>query len=243
MTMGIEISRYKNIVILTGAGISVASGLRTYRGAGGVWDEHNVEEYGHIDRLKDAPSKLWELFGPLRLSVSNAEPNRAHYALAQIENKLRTDQNFLLITQNVDGLHQKSGSKNVVELHGNISKTFCSNDQCDLTPFDDNEVYAEAHPVCSKCGSPLRPSIVLFGEAIPPKESWLAKRALRDCDLFIAIGTSGTVSPASNFVRSAEYAGARTIYINVEAMEPPNPAFQETYLGKAEELLPDLFQV
>jgi NAD-dependent deacetylase len=90
------------------------------------------------------------------------------------------------------------------------------------------------------CGSPLRPGIVLFGEQLPVKEEWLAKRALRDCDLFIAIGSSGTVAPASSFVRSADYAGARTILINLDPMEPKNPYFREEYLGSAEELVPVL---
>ena len=96
-------------------------------------------------------------------------------------------------------------------------------------------------PICQICSSPLRPDTVLFGEQMPVKEEWLSKRALRDCDLFIAIGTSGTVYPASGFVRSADYAGARTILINLEPMEPKNPYFKEEYLGAASELVPLLF--
>ena len=98
----------------------------------------------------------------------------------------------------------------------------------------------KAVPACPDCGSALRPDIVLFNEPLPVEAEWRVKRSLRDCDLFIAVGTSGTVSPAANFVRGAEYAGARTVLVNLTPMMPPNPYFQEEYLGKAEELLPFL---
>ena len=112
---------------------------------------------------------------------------------------------------------------------------------CDLERFADGDEHVVGVPHCLKCGSTLRPDIVLFGEQIPLSASWNAKCALRDCDLFIAIGTSGLVSPAAHFVRSAEYAGARTVYMNLEPMNPRNPAFQEEYLGRAEKLVPELF--
>lgn len=241
--MNIDFSRYQNIVILTGAGISVASGLRPFRGPDGLWEEHQVAEFGHIETLQRQPLRTWQLFGAMRAPVAAAQPNPAHLALAQLEARLRPGQQFLLITQNVDGLHQKAGSKQVTELHGNIGHTCCTSPDCKLAPYADLAAHVNKVPHCPLCGSVLRPNIVLFGEALPALASWQAKRALRDCDLFIAIGTSGTVSPAANFVRSAEYVGARTIYINLEAMTPDNPAFKETYLGKAEELLPALLDI
>jgi NAD-dependent deacetylase len=241
--MSPDFSQYKNIVVLTGAGISVASGLRAFRGPDGLWEEHQVAEYGHIETLQQQPLRTWQLFGAMRAPVAAAQPNPAHQALAQFEARLKPEQQFLLITQNVDGLHQKAGSKNVAELHGNIGATCCSNASCTLEPFADPEPHQHTLPHCPLCGSVLRPNIVLFGEALPAHESWLAKRALRDCDLFVAIGTSGTVSPAANFVRSAEYVGARTIYINLEPMVPRNPAFKEEYLGRAEEILPGVLDV
>jgi NAD-dependent deacetylase len=161
-------------------------------------------------------------------------------ALVRLEYNLKPHQQFLLITQNIDGLHQKAGSQNVVELHGTVRRTRCTNDSCISEPFTDNDPHDKQLPRCSTCQSPLRPDIVLFNEEIPPDASWQSKRALRDCDLFIAVGTSGTVSPASNFVRSADYAGARTILVNLEPMNPKNPYFKEEYLGKAEEVLPTL---
>ncbi len=240
--MQIDSRDYRNIVVLTGAGISVASGLPTYRGLGGVWDTHNVEEYGHIRALHSQPARTWQLFGAMRGPIAKAQPNSAHVALAQFEASLDANQNFLLITQNVDGLHQRAGSRKVVELHGSISKTKCTNTECSLQSFEDHAEHADAVPQCSVCGSVLRPDVVLFGESLPPFASWQAKRALRDCDLFIAIGTSGLVSPAADYVRSARYAGARTVYVNLEPLSPPNPAFQEAVLGRAEEVLPELLR-
>jgi NAD-dependent deacetylase len=241
--MKIDTKQYKNIVILTGAGVSAGSGIRTYRGKDGIWSEFDVQEYGHVDRLRDKPERIWQLFGPLRTQLATAKPNIAHHTLAKVEKSLETHQEFILITQNVDGLHQCAGSENVIELHGSILKTRCSNPDCTLPPFVDTNPHVDDIPTCPVCSEVLRPDIVLFGEMIPTYQSWQSKRALRDCDLFISVGTSGTVSPASNFVRSAEYAGARTIYINLESMLPLNSAYQEECLGKAEIVLPQLFDV
>lgn len=238
--MRIDIDRYSRIVVLTGAGISVASGLRPYRGPNGVWEEHDVERLGHVSALIDRPADTWSLFGKLRESIVAARPNAAHVALARMEEHLYGSQEFLLITQNVDGLHQQAGSRNVCEIHGNVMYTKCTRAECTLARFRDERTHASAVPLCAMCGSPLRPDVVLFGEELSVHAGWTAKKALRDCDLFIAIGTSGTVSPASTYVRSAEYAGARTIYVNLEAMRPRNPAFKEEYLGPAEDLLPQL---
>lgn len=241
--MQLDLSRYQHIVILTGAGVSAESGLRTYRGPGGVWDEHQVAEYGNVRALAENPAKTWQLFGGLRDDIRRAQPNAAHRALAQAEARLRPDQRFLLVTQNVDGLHRQAGSRRIVELHGTLLKTRCSDAACKLPPFDDGQAHQDSVPPCPLCGAPLRPDVVLFDEELPALAMWETKRALRDCDLFIAIGTSGSVAPASNFVRSAEYAGARTVFVNLEPLSPPNPAFREVHLGRAGELLPALLGV
>ena len=231
---------YANIVVLTGAGISAGSGLRTYLGPDGVWEEHELEKFGHASALAAHPEQTWRLFGGMRGPVLAAQPNAAHLALARWEASLSPEQSFLLVTQNVDGLHQRAGSRNVVELHGNILQTRCSNPACTLAPYRDERGHADAVPTCPQCGSALRPGVVLFGEEIPVQPSRAVKQALRDCDLFIAIGTSGVVTPAANYVRGATYAGARTILVNLEPMATPNPAFQEQVLGPAEETLPRL---
>lgn len=238
--MRLDRFRYFRTVVLTGAGISAGSGLRTYRGPDGVWEEYEVEKYGHADALLDRPKETWRLFGGMRQPVLAARPNAAHAALAAWEASLAPQQELLIVTQNVDALHQRAGSRNVVELHGNIMFTKCSHPACGLQRYRDEASHIDKVPTCPMCGSVLRPDVVLFGEEIPALASWTVKRALRDCDLFIAVGTSGLVTPAANYVRSAEYAGARTILVNLESMAKPNPAFQEQYLGPAEIVLPEL---
>ena len=235
-----KLTDYSNIVVLTGAGISVGSGLRPFRGPGGIWVEHNVALYGTLEGLVSEPEKVWQLFGPMRQVIAEAKPNPGHLALAAFEAGLREDQNFLLVTQNVDGLHQRAGSRNVVELHGTMSRTRCSS--CDIAAFEDTMAHTESLPLCPACGQPLRPDVVLFNEFIPPLADWTSKKALRDCDLFIAIGTSGTVASASGFVRSAKFVGARTLYVNLLPMEPVNPAFDESYIGEADKVLPELLR-
>jgi NAD-dependent deacetylase len=198
-----------------------------------------VAELATPRALAERPDDVWRLFGPLRTQARAARPNAAHRALAGLERRLGPGV-VTLVTQNVDGLHQRAGSSNVVELHGTVFRTRCSASSCDLAPFDDEDPHAGPAPNCPRCGAVLRPDVVLFDEAIPGAAEWHAKRALRDCDLFLAAGTSGTVSPASSFVRAAEYARARTVLVNLEPMMPRHPAYDEEHLGRAEDLLPAL---
>jgi NAD-dependent deacetylase len=238
----LDIGPYRGIVILTGAGISVASGLRPYRGPGGIWEEGGAGRLAFAHSVDEDSAAAWDLFGPLRGAARAAQPNAAHTVIAELERRCAPPRRVTVITQNIDGLHQRAGSVDVVELHGSVFRTRCHNAKCDLAPFEDDAAHTGEAPRCPRCSAPLRPDVVLFNEPIPVDAEWRSKRALRDCDLFIAVGTSGTVSPASNFVRSAEYAGARTILVNLEPMSPRNPAFQEEVLGRAEEVLPALLR-
>jgi NAD-dependent deacetylase len=239
----LNLAVYRKIVALTGAGISVASGLRPYRGPGGLWTEN--PELAHVATAAAAaadPTALWRLFAGFRVQVRAAQPNPAHLALAEFERRLPVDAKITVITQNIDGLHQRAGSRETIELHGTLQRTRCSNPSCVLEPFVDETSSADPPP-CSHCGAPLRPDVVAFDEALPAKAEWDSKRALRDCDLFLAIGTSGTVSPAANFVRSAEYVGARTIFVNLEPLASGDSAFHEQVIGRAEDVLPRLLGV
>lgn len=235
----IDQKRYDSIIVLTGAGISVASGLRPYRGPGGIWEEAGIAHLATAEAIEKDPHAVWKLFGPLREKLQKCEPNEAHRALARME-QARNSGDFLLVTQNIDGLHQRAGSKNVLELHGRVYVTRCSNRGCYLTPYEDDETHLDELPLCPKCGSYLRPDIVLFGEPIATAASHRVKVALRSVTLFLAVGTSGSVAPASRYVNSADYMGARTVLVNLQKMTPPNRAFHEEYLGRAEELLPKL---
>ncbi|NVJ21918.1 MULTISPECIES: SIR2 family NAD-dependent protein deacylase [Myxococcus] len=233
----LQAGAWRHIVVLTGAGISVASGLPTYRGPGGLWTRPGMEEVPDAELFARAPSRIWKLFGSLRGLVRDAQPNAAHLALADWARGLSEDQRFTLLTQNVDGLHTRAGSQEVVELHGSLLRTCCSQPTCTQSPFEDMSQPDEAPP-CSVCGHPLRPDVTLFGEPLPVDAEWTAKKALRDCDLFLAIGTSGSVAPAANFVRGAKYAGAWTLLINLTPMEPRHPDFDVEVLGHAEKILP-----
>jgi len=236
-----EIGHYQRIVILTGAGVSVASGLRPFRGPEGLCNDWELEDVSSASAMHDRPNDVWRLYGDMRRQALAAKPNPAHVAIANLQRR-ETTKSITVITQNVDGLHQRAGSRNVFELHGSLSQTRCSQKSCDLVPFHDERVYGHSAPECPRCRSPLRPDVVLFDEALPAEAEWQAKRALRDCDLFLAIGTSGTVHPAAGYVRSARYAGAYTVLINIEPSSPRNPAFHEEIIGRAEELLAELLQ-
>jgi NAD-dependent deacetylase len=242
LTKPLDLQRYRGIVVLTGAGISASSGLPTFRGPGGLWERPDGPGANGLDAaaLAEDPESVWAYCNGLRDAVRAAKPNAAHIALAEAERALAPGASFTIITQNVDSLHQRAGSQNVLELHGSLARTRCSLRECGTPAFDDPAPAAEL-PRCEACGSNLRADIVLFDEEIPAHAEHLAKRALRECDLFVAIGTSGTVWPAANFVRAAEHARARTVLVNLTPMVPRRPAYDEEILGPAEELVPILF--
>jgi NAD-dependent deacetylase len=236
-----DLSRYKRWVVLTGAGVSVASGLPTWRGAAALLDASTLQKISSADTLAREPQAVWQLYGAMREQAMPAMPNRAHLALAQMEAqvvaRVGADGSFLLVTQNIDGLHQKAGSRNVVEFHGNVGVTRCTNPACDLPPYPDTLPHLAKLPCCPRCGQALRPDVVLFGEQIPALADWQAKRALRDCDLLLVIGSSGHVAPAANFARSARYVGAHSILLTLEPGQDAR-RFDRVFYGKAEEWLP-----
>ncbi len=230
-------SHFKRLVILTGAGISTASGLATWRGSTAIANASELQTLCSHETLMQDPQAVWRFFGAMRSQIQTAMPNQAHIALAQLEASITRENGFLLVTQNIDGLHQRAGSQDVVEYHGNIHTTRCSNSACDFTPFHDIAPHNEQVPLCPLCKHVLRPDVVLFGEQIPAFADWKSKRALRDCDLLLVIGSSGHVNPAANFVRSARYAGAHTVLLN---LDPAKQAlqFDQVIHERAEEWLP-----
>jgi len=227
------LASYRKVVVLTGAGISRAAGLPTYRGPGGLWNDPAKIALSDVSALRTRRAETCAMFRELHLACAGVEPTAAHRALAAFETGARArGASFTLITQNVDGLHQRAGSQNVCEYHGSLARWRC--DRCGL----ERDGYEESH-----CGEPMRPCVVLFGEEIPPAPERDAKIALRDCDLFVAIGTSGTVFPAANFVRSAAYAGARTVLLNLEIDASSRELYAECHAGPADELVPGFFAV
>ena len=227
-------SEYRNIVVLTGAGISASAGLPTYRGPGGLWNDEKLAELSHTSALQTRRREATNMFWSMRSALAGLVPTPAHRALAAFEAALPADARFTILTQNVDGLHQAAGSKNVCEYHGSLSHWRCEECHTTIVPP------AGDPPVC--CDERMRPCAVLFGEMIPTDAERTAKHALRECDLFVAIGTSGTVAPASSFVSWAHYNNARSVLLNLEAFDGARQLFRECRTGPADELVPAFFR-
>lgn len=226
-------TRYHHVVILTGAGVSVASGLPTYRGPGGLWENEELAKIVSAESIPTRLPELWALYSERRRVALAVGPNPAHLALAEAQK--RWPGQVTLITQNVDNLHQRAGSEPVIELHGSGFRSRCT--QCAAPPFFDETVY-DALPLCAHCGAPLRPDVVLFGETLPEKAIARAAAALRHCDLFLVIGTSSVVIPAAYLLLDAYDAGAHCVSVNIEPVRHENPYLHAEFVGRAEELLP-----
>ena len=201
----------RHVTVLTGAGISAESGLATFRDAqAGLWAQFRPQDLATVEAFQRDPRLVWEWYAWRREKAAQAEPNAGHLALAEMQRRLPR---FDLITQNVDSLHQRAGSTNVIELHGNISRVKC---------FDENsvvEIWQEGDdvpPRCPRCGGMLRPDIVWFGEQLPEEAFERAVEAAARCDLFFSIGTSGLVEPAASLARVASKLGASVAVINLD---------------------------
>ena len=221
----------QNIVVLTGAGVSAESGLATFRGADGLWEGHRVEDVATPEAYQRDPALVHQFYDARREKLATVEPNAAHHALARLD--AEWDSEFLLVTQNVDDLHERAGSKRLIHMHGSNVRGWCL--ACDERfSWEGTMGQGAACPTCSAIGR-VRPDIVWFGEM--PYEMDRIEEALRSCDLFVSIGTSGAVYPAAGFVQTARYCGARTLEINLEP-SLGSFLFDESRVGKAGELVP-----
>jgi len=227
-----DLAASKDVVALTGAGISVESKIPPFRGKGGLWEKIDPMEYAHIDAFKKNPTKVWNvLLKDMKDIIDKAIPNDAHKGLARLEELgiLKT-----IITQNIDGLHQMAGNTDVIEFHGTYAwhrcmdcKNRCKSSRIDLTNIP---------PLCD-CGGIYRPEVVFFGEIIPPEHLWRSRQLASDCDLMLVIGTSATVQPAALMPHIAKESGSKVIEINPE--ETPLTGIISDYLilGKAGEVM------
>jgi NAD-dependent deacetylase len=234
----ISISPTDRVFALTGAGISAESGLPTFRASDGLWAGHRIEDVCTPEAWERNPGLVWEFYSQRREQGAKAQPNPAHRALAELEKQF-VDR-FFLCTQNVDDLHERAGSVNLVHMHGELAKARCEN-ECGRPPVEDRSIYRSLNEVgrCV-CGGLLRPHIVFFGE-IPLEMDRIQKEIAR-ASLMLVVGTSGSVYPAANFVHWARQGGARTVYVGPE--KPLNlSAFTHVVEGKAGEVMPGLFQV
>ena len=220
----------RNIVILTGAGISAESGIDTFRGGGGLWEQHRVEDVATPEAFARDPDLVLRFYDMRRAAIQAKEPNAAHFALARLDREWPGD--LLIVTQNVDDLHERAGAQRVLHMHGEHLNAWCT--FCDVrSPWREPLI---ERPACPECGArSLRPDVVWFGEMPYRMDEIYA--ALREADLFVSIGTSGAVYPAAGFVRDARECGARTLELNLECSQG-SAWFDETRLGPAGGLVP-----
>lgn len=228
----------KSVVVLTGAGVSAESGLATFREPEqGLWARYDPMELAHIDAFYRDPELVTRWYHWRFTRARDAQPNDGHRALARLQEWLTRDgRGFRLITQNIDGLHQRAGSRDVVELHGTILIWRCTKtgDQYPLDTID-----FSSFPPRSSAGGVLRPNVVWFGEALPEKALEAASDAAESCDVFVSVGTSALVWPAAGFIEVARRSGAATIEVNLDAT-PNSEAVDISLRGSSGELLPRL---
>jgi NAD-dependent deacetylase len=222
-----------SVAVLTGAGISAESGIPTFRGPGGLWREYRAEDLATPEAFARDPKLLWEWYDWRRGIISQTQPNAGHTALVEIEKRAK---NFTLITQNVDGLHDLAGSRNVLKVHGDIWTVRCS--VCARERQDRRLSIPDLPPRCV-CGALERPGVVWFGEALPQDVWRCAEEAARQASVFLVVGTSAIVYPAAGLVNVARSAGARVVEINV-AETPVSGIVDASLRGPAAEILPQL---
>ncbi len=225
----------QKIVILTGAGISAESGIDTFRSAGGLWEQHRVEDVATPEGFARDPELVLGFYDARREALAKVEPNPAHQALGRLEREFSGE--LLLVTQNVDDLHERGGAEKVLHMHGELKSALCM--ACEMrSPWNASMIAKDGgHPPCPVCQAPmLRPDVVWFGEM--PYQMERIYAALAECDLFVSIGTSGAVYPAAGFVQEARAQGAATLELNLEPSEGSH-YFEESRHGPAGQLVPE----
>jgi NAD-dependent deacetylase len=220
-------------VVLTGSGISAESGVPTFREAQtGLWERFDPQELATPEAFARDPRLVWDWYAWRRKLVAEARPNPGHLAIAEMQHLV---QNLTLVTQNVDGLHQRAGSRDVIELHGNIRRTKCPVEGTTVDNYDESE----SPPLCPSCGAPLRPDVVWFGEMLPAEAIEAASEAALGADVFLSVGTSSLVYPAAGLPFEAVENGATLVEVNPETT-PLTPRADYTLHGPAGDVLPRL---
>jgi NAD-dependent deacetylase len=224
----------RRVAVLTGAGISAESGVPTFRDAqSGLWANFKPEDLATPEAFERNPKLVWEWYAFRRERVQSVQPNPGHYALAALERRLP---DFLLLTQNVDGLHHRAGSRKLVEVHGNILRTRCYQEDVVIESWPETK---EIPPRCPRCGSWLRPDVVWFGESLPPGAFEQAELAASTCEIFLSVGTSTLVYPAATLPYAALRSGAMVVEVNPQ----PTPFSDKASFalrGPSGQILPEL---
>ncbi len=228
-----QLKKAQSVVVLTGAGVSAESGIPTFRGQGGLWREFRPEELATARAFEQRPKLVWEWYMWRRELVAKALPNLGHIALAALETKFAE---FTLVTQNVDGLHAQAGSRNIIELHGNIMRSRCHD--CG-SPAGEAALDEDGQlPACG-CGGLIRPDVVWFGELLPPEALKRAWEASTRAEVFLSVGTSSAVQPAAGLADMAKRAGAYLVEVNPDTTEMSD-RFDEVLRGPSGAILPTL---
>ncbi|MGI9308866.1 MAG: SIR2 family NAD-dependent protein deacylase [Gammaproteobacteria bacterium] len=229
--------RSQHLVVLSGAGISAESGVPTFRDAQtGLWSRYRPEDLATPEAFERDPELVWQWYESRRQKLAEVEPNPGHFALAQLQEILPR---LTVITQNVDGLHQRAGSREVIEFHGSITRSICSARPCSGGPATDD---SREPPRCTQCGAHIRPDVVWFGEAIPAAAIAAATEAMDSADRLLSVGTSSVVYPAAGLIDQALRANIGTLEIN-PAVTPFSDVVDFSLRGKAGEMLPELVQL
>lgn len=229
-----RLRKAKKIAVLTGAGISAESGVPTFRDAQtGIWAHFDPEELATPEAFRRNPERVWLWYQSRRESMAQVKPNAGHYALAEWETRATS---FSIATQNIDGLHRRAGSQTVYEIHGNIHRTKCLQENTIVDSWTDD---GSVPPPCPRCGGWLRPDVVWFGEMLPASEMERAQADALNCDVYLSIGTSAIVYPAAGLPMMARGAGKTLVEINPEST-PLTPTVDFFLKGKSGEILPEL---
>ncbi len=227
--------RAKRVVVITGAGISAESGVPTFRGPHGLWRRYRPEDLATPHAFQRDPRLVWEWYDWRRRLISGKAPNAGHVAIVVMEGLF---EEFLLITQNVDGLHRKAGSRKLIEIHGNLWRVRC---MAEGKVFPNNEVPLHGIPPRCECGALLRPDVIWFGESVSVKDLADSCTALKECDCLVVIGTSAIVQPVASFPTIARNGGAFILEINMEPT-PISGWVDESILGKSGQIVPQLLE-
>lgn len=229
-----QLKESKRIVFFTGAGISAESGIPTFRGKDGIWNKLKPEELANFSAFMRNPQMVWEWYNHRKKIIHESKPNAGHQAIAEMQNLF---EDVTVVTQNIDNLHRRAGSKNIFELHGNIERNFCINCR---TFYNEELDFSEGVPKC-KCGGLIRPDVVWFGEYLPEDQFSGGEKAALNSDMFFVVGTSAVVYPAAGLVYTAKRGGSFIVEVNLEETEVSS-ACDASFYGEAGKILPAIVE-
>ena len=227
-----KIAEANKIVFFTGAGISAESGIPTFRGKDGIWNKLKPEELANFDAFIKNPRMVWEWYNHRKKIIHESKPNAGHLAIAEMQNLF---DDVTVVTQNIDNLHRRAGSKNIYELHGNIERNYCI--KC-RTFFNNELDFSDGIPKCN-CGGLIRPDVVWFGEYLPEDQFEGGERASVLSDMFFVVGTSAVVYPAAGLVLAAKRSGSFIVEVNIESTEISSLC-DDSFFGEAGKILPEI---